>query len=260
MHLTCDIEYYDLIFNQEYSGEEAISLARAETKGLGRLQSAWLKKNIENNNKYDMLRTMEEGEWSQAAQQQYVDGLTDTPTQKDDENLITLLELLLSQKAQFAAFLGEMNIMDYFDDKTMNPNKWYKSLGVKPPQPGSIWLVYDYHGLNTAALYAVPSLFKRSKLPPKRGPFGGIIEAPSLPPFKERARYMVHGVLKGMVSAVATAYEAGIVHQIIGRNSFMLISVGQDKREVTRPYAMVTARLRVILSDRGFRATLLEAM
>ena len=235
-------------------------MARVETKGLGRLQSAWLKKNIENNNKYDMLRTMEEGEWSQAAQQQYVDGLTDTPTQKDDENLITLLELLLSQKAQFAAFLGEMNIMDYFDDKTMNPNKWYKSLGVKPPQPGSIWLVYDYHGLNTAALYAVPSLFKRSKLPPKRGPFGGIIEAPSLPPFKERARYMVHGVLKGMVSAVATAYEAGIVHQIIGRNSFMLISVGQDKREVTRPYAMVTARLRVILSDRGFRATLLEAM
>ena len=114
MHLIpcVDIEYYDLILNQEYSGEEAISLARAETKGLGRLQSAWLKTYLENNNKYDLLKTMEEGEWAQAAQRSYVGGLTDTPTQKDDENLITLLELLSSQKAQFAAFLCEMNIMD----------------------------------------------------------------------------------------------------------------------------------------------------
>ena len=55
---------------------------------------------------------MEEGEWAQSVQQSYVDGLTDTPTQKDDENLVTLLELLSSQKAQFAAFLCEMNIMD----------------------------------------------------------------------------------------------------------------------------------------------------
>ena len=55
---------------------------------------------------------MEEGEWAQAVQRSYVDGLTDTPTQKDDENLITLLELISSQKSQFAAFLGEMNIVN----------------------------------------------------------------------------------------------------------------------------------------------------
>ena len=61
---------------------------------------------------YDLLKTMEEGEWAQAAQRSYVDGLTDTLTQKDDENLITLLELLSPQKAQFAAFLCEINIMD----------------------------------------------------------------------------------------------------------------------------------------------------
>ena len=105
---------------------------------------------------------MEDGEWIKYSQRRYVDGLTDTPTNKDDENLITLLELLSSQKAQFAALLGEMNLNDYYDDETTNPNDWYKSLGVKPPQPGSVWLVFDYQGLSTAATYAVPSIIRRS--------------------------------------------------------------------------------------------------
>eukprot|EP00584_Thalassiosira_punctigera_P021713 CAMPEP_0172569156 /NCGR_PEP_ID=MMETSP1067-20121228/122429_1 /TAXON_ID=265564 ORGANISM="Thalassiosira punctigera, Strain Tpunct2005C2" /NCGR_SAMPLE_ID=MMETSP1067 /ASSEMBLY_ACC=CAM_ASM_000444 /LENGTH=527 /DNA_ID=CAMNT_0013360929 /DNA_START=396 /DNA_END=1975 /DNA_ORIENTATION=- len=244
---------------KEFSGDEAINLARAEKKGLGRVQSAWLKNNLKKNNKHEMVEVMEEGEWMEEAKRRYVDGLTDTPTPKDDENLITLLELLSSQKSSFSALLGEMNLMDYFDDETTDPNEWYKSLGVKPPQPGSVWLVYDYHGLNTAASYAVPSLIRRSKMPPRRGPFGGIMEAPPLPPFKERARYMVQGTLKGMMSAVADAHEAGIVHRSIGRNSFIMSSVGQDKREATSPYAVVTARLRVILSDWGFSATLEEA-
>ena len=203
---------------------------------------------------------MEEGEWAEVAQRRYVDGLTDTPTTKDDQNLISLMELMSSQKTQFTSLLGEMNLNDYYDDESMDANEWYKSLGVKPPQPGSVWLVFDYHGLSTAASYAVPMLIQRSKLPPKRGPFGGIIEAPPLPPFNERARYMVQGVLKGMLSAVATAHEADIVHRSIGRNSFILSSVGQDKREAISPYAVVMSRLRVILSDWGFSATLKEAM
>jgi len=247
------------VWVKEYSGEDAINLARAEKKGLGRLQSAWLEEYLENKNKIDLLERMEDGEWIEAAQRRYVDGLTNTPTPKDDENLITFLDLLSSQKAQFAAILGEMNLNDYYDDETTNPNEWYKSLGVKPPQPGSVWLVFDYHGLATAASYAVPSKIRRSKLPPKRGMFGGIVEAPALPPFKERARYMAQGVLKGMLNAVATAHEAGIVHRSIGRNSFILSSVGQDKQEATSPYAVVVARLRVILSDWGFSATVEEA-
>lgn len=215
---------------------------------------------MDRSNNNELLERMEDGEWIELAQRRYVDGLTDTPTKKDDENLITLLELLSSQKSQFAAFLGEMNLNDYYDDEATNPNDWYKSLGVKPPQPGSVWLVFDYHGLVTAASYAVPMLIQRSKMPPKRGPFGGIVQAPALPPFKERARYVVQGVLKGMLSAVASAHESGIVHRSIGRNSFILSSVGQDKREATSPYAVVVARLRVILSDWGFSATLEEAL
>ncbi|EJK61225.1 hypothetical protein THAOC_18325, partial [Thalassiosira oceanica] len=60
--------------------------------------------------------------------------------------------------------------------------------------------------------------------------------------------------------AVASAHEAGIVHRSLGRNSFILSSVGQDKREATSPYAVVIPRLRVILSDWGFSATLQEAV
>ena len=71
---------------------------------------------------------------------------------------------------------------------------------------------------------------------------------------------MVQGVLRGMLSAVASAHEAGIVHRSLGRNSFILSSVGQDKREATNPYAVVIPRLRVILSDWGFSATLQEAV
>ena len=65
---------------------------------------------------------------------------------------------------------------------------------------------------------------------------------------------MVQGVLKGMLTAVSTAHDSGIVHRSIGRNSFLLRSIRQDKREGTSLYAVVISRLRVILSDLGFSA------
>ena len=124
------------VWIKEYTGEAALRLARSEKKGLGRVQSSWLRRSLERSNR-DLLRRMEDGEWIDPAQRRYVDGLTNTLTNKDDENLISLLEMLSSQKAQFAALLGELNLNDYWDDQ--NPNEWYKALGTKPPQPGSVW-------------------------------------------------------------------------------------------------------------------------
>ncbi|KAL3827430.1 hypothetical protein ACHAXA_003164 [Cyclostephanos tholiformis] len=246
------------VWIKEYSGDDALSLAKAEKMGLGRLQSAWLRKVA--NDRKDMLRRMEDGEWMEMARRRYVDGLTNTPTRADDENLITLLELLSSRGAQFASLLGELNLDDYYDDEMADPNGWYKSLGVRPPKPGSVWLIFDYHGTFTASSYAVPSAIRRSRIPPKRGIFGwGIVEPPPLPPFRERANYVVRGVLRGMMSALATAHDAGLVHRSIGRSSFVLSSVGQDKREATSPYAVVTSRLRVILSDWGFSSLAMDA-
>ena len=222
------------------------------------MQSAWLRKSLEQNNSNDdrnLLKRMEDGEWTETAQRRYVDGLTNTPTRKDDENLTTLLELQTSRRAPFASLLGELNLNDYYDDEDADPNEWYKRLGMKPPRPGSVWLVFDYHGTSTASSYAVPHAVARSKIPPKRGAFGwGVAEPPPLPPFGDRARYVVGGVLRGMMGAVSVAHESGIVHRSIGRNSFVLSSVGQDKREATGPYATVTSRLRVVLSDWGFSA------
>ena len=65
---------------------------------------------------------------------------------------------------------------------------------------------------------------------------------------------MVQGVLKGMLTAVLTVHNAGIVHRSIGQNSFLLSSSGQNKREGTSPDAVMISRLRVILSDWWFSA------
>jgi serine/threonine protein kinase len=241
------------------NGDDSIlQLANDEKKSLGKLQSSWLRGYcISNNNANQILEQLENGEWTDAARKRYVDGLTDT----DDEHLVTLLECLSSKKgAPFTSILGEMNLNDYYDDEDVDPNEWYRTLGVKPPKPGSIWIVYDYHGLSTAASYAVPLMIQRSKLPPKRGMFGRIVEAPPLPPFKERGRYMIRGVLKGMLQAIATAHAADLVHRSIGKNSFILSSVGQDKREATSPYAVVVERLRVVLTDWGFSRDIREAV
>lgn len=248
------------VWIKEYSGAEALALAKSEKIGLGQLQSSWLKQTLQRGNKKEeLLSQMQKGEWINMASRRYVDGITNTPTRTDDENVISLLELTFNQRAQFTCLLGELNLNDYYDDDP-NPNEWYKSLGVKPPIPGSIWLVFDYHGLSTAASYSVPNIIQRSKLPPKRGIFGGIVEPPALPPFTERARYVTQGVLKGMLTALATVHNANIVHRSIGRNSFILSSIGQDKREATSPYATVLTRLRVILSDWGFSALAIDAV
>jgi hypothetical protein len=246
--------------NNDNDDRLLLNLAKDEQKSLAKLQSSWLKGYCINTNSQQMLEQLENGTWTNAAQRRYVDGLTDTPTTKDDEHLATMLECLSSKKAPFTSMLGQLNLNDYYDDEDMNPNEWYKSLGVKPPKPGSIWVVYDYHGLSTASSYAVPLIIQQSKLPPKRGMFGNIIQAPPLPPFRERARYMTRGVLKGMLQSIATAHAADLVHRSIGKNSFILSSVGQDKREATNPYAVVVERLRVVLADWGFSRDIYEAV
>ncbi|KAL7481858.1 hypothetical protein ACHAW6_007532 [Cyclotella cf. meneghiniana] len=250
------------VWIKEYS-KEATHLATNEMTGLAKLMSSWITQlllDTNNDSQKFILQDMQAGLWIQIAQRRYVDGITDTPTKQDDDNLLNLLAILAKQKAPFTALLGEMNLNDYYDDTNIDPNDWYKALGVKPPSPGSTWLVFDYHGLATASSYAVPMRIQQAKLPPKRGVFGNIIPPPPLPPFRERARYMVQGILKQMLTAVALAHEAGIVHNSLGRNSFLLSSVGQDKREAVSPYSVVVERLRVVLADWGFSESIQDAV
>ena len=139
------------VWIKEYSGEEALELARSEKMGIGRIQTAWLKQYLQRSNNNDLLESMEDGEWIDLAQRRYVDGLTDTPSNKDDENIITLMELLLSQKAKFTSLLGELNLSDYWDDENIDANEWYKSLGVKPADRRMFGLAQSKITISTVA-------------------------------------------------------------------------------------------------------------
>lgn len=119
-----------------------LNLAKDEQRSLAKLQSNWLQGYCmtANNNAQQLLEQLENGEWNKAAQRRYVDGLTDTPTTADDEHLVTLLECTSSKKAPFTSILGQLNLNDYYDDEDMDPNEWYKSLGVVSD---SSWLDCD---------------------------------------------------------------------------------------------------------------------
>ena len=247
------------VLMKEYS-VDSLDLVEREKKGIAMMMSNWMKYVSKNDSQDELFSRLQAGDWIEAAQSRYIDAITDTPTKADDEHLLTLMTYLTRQKAPFTALLGQMNLNNYYDDENLDPNEWYRSLGVKPPSPGSVWLVYDYHGLSTANSYCQPLIFQQSKLPPKRGIFGNVMPPPPLPPFKERARYMVQGILKQMLTAVATTHDAGLLHKSLGRNSFILSSVGQDKREATSPYAVVVDRLRVVLSDWGFSQRIQDSL
>ena len=120
-------------------------------------------------------------------------------------------------------------------------------------------VVYEYAGLNTVSTYAVPAAVKRAQVPRKRSFFGGIVEPPPLPSWRDRADYVVKGIMKGAVEALATVHESGIVHRSIGRSSFILTNPTQDKRETSTVYFTRRKSLVVKLADFGFSGVLEES-
>jgi serine/threonine protein kinase len=149
--------------------------------------------------------------------------------------------------------LGEVNLAELED--SMDLNEFYSALSVPPPKPGAIWIVYEYAGLTTLQVYCQPAELRRSKLPPKRGLFGGSMVPPPLPPWKERAKY-VRAIMKQTLEAVATLHEAGLSHRSLGRSSVILSSKSQDKMEASNVYTTSPAQLLIKLADFGFSSEL----
>ena len=216
---------------KEFSGTLALELARAELESIAKLQSQL----VQNDS------SAQDGEWVRTAVSRSV------LTRKDDANLGTLLKLL--SKAPYTGVLGEVNLAELEGD--LDPNEFYRALGVQPPKPGSVWIVYEYTGLSTVAAYCQPAMMRVARMPVQRGLFGAMAP-PSLPPWKDRARYVVQGIIKGALEAVANLHESGIAHRSIGRSSVLLGSVAMDKQEAPSPYATNLARLVVKLADFGF--------
>ncbi len=247
---------------KEFSGETAIELAKAEIKSVGTIQSIYCE---ERNQK------AEQGDWYSTASSRYVESkVKNGSTKADDQNLIQFIDIIKNDQRDptncavsalpFAAIFGELSLVELFDDEDFDPNEWYRAMAVKPPKPGSIWLVYEYTGLSTLNTYAQPSLKRWSNLPTKRGIWGNIIPPPALPPWRKRARYVVSGVLKGALEAVAVLHENGIVHRSIGKNSIILSSTEMDSREASSPLTITTSLLRIKLSDLGFSGLISESV
>mmetsp|Transcript_56216 Transcript_56216/g.63754 ORF Transcript_56216/g.63754 Transcript_56216/m.63754 type:complete len:409 (+) Transcript_56216:700-1926(+) len=227
------------ILIKEYSGDLALQLASNEQVAISRLQSQLMEK--------EKIKCAIEGSWIQCASSRTV------LTRKDDAHVGDLLKML--SLSPFLGILGQVNLAEIDD---MDPNDFYRALGVRPPKPKSIWIVFEYTGLNTIASYtSMPPEKRRAKQPPKKNFFGSFIPSKPLPPFRERANFIIKGIMKESLSALATLHEAGIVHRSLGRNSFVLSSPSQNKAESSSIYFTRISGLVVKLSDLGF-AGLLE--
>ncbi|KAG7362906.1 hypothetical protein IV203_026266 [Nitzschia inconspicua] len=228
------------ILIKEYTGKLALELARREQLAIAKLQS----KLVEDDD------NAVGGDWIQAAASRSV------LARKDDSNVGDLLKRL--SRAPYLGILGEVNLAELEED--MDPNDFYRALGVPPPKAEAVWIVYEYAGLTTLASYASsPPQVRRAQVPPKKNFFGGIVDPPPLPSFDERANYIVKGVMKGAIEALATIHDAGLAHRSIGRNSLVMTTPSQDKREASSVYATRTAALQVKLSDFGFSGLLDES-
>lgn len=227
------------ILIKEYSGDLALQLASNEQVAISRLQSQLMEK--------EKIKGAIEGSWIQCASSRTV------LTRKDDAHVGDLLKML--SLSPFLGILGQVNLAEIDD---MDPNDFYRALGVTPPKPESVWIVFEYTGLNTIASYtSMPPEKRRAKQPPKKNFFGSFIPPKPLPPFRERANFIIKGIMKKSLSALATLHEAGIVHRSLGRNSFVLSSPSQNKAESSSIYFTRISGLVVKLSDLGF-AGLLE--
>jgi serine/threonine protein kinase len=124
-------------------------------------------------------------------------------------------------------------------------------IGVPPPKSGAVWIVYEYAGLSTLETYAVPGEIRRAKIPPERTIFG-IKEPPKLPDWNDRANFVINGIIKQSIIAIATMHESGVVHRSLGRTSLILSNKAMDKRDSASPFNTNISQLRIKLSDFGF--------
>ena len=217
---------------KEFSGELALDLARAELVSIGKLQS-------------DLVTSFSEGasngDWVQAASSRTAMG------RQDNQNVCALMKRL--SKSPYMGILGEVNLAEL--EGEMDPNEFYRAMGVKGPKSDSIWIVYEYAGLRSLQLYAQPAEARRASLPPQKGFFGNPVPPAELPPWNDRARY-VRSILCQALQGLATLHESGVAHRSVGLSSLLMSSPSTDKMEASSVYTVTPSRLVLKLADFGF--------
>lgn len=235
---------------KEFTGEDAKTLALAELENVCKMQSNRV---VE---KDDAARN---GAWEESAKMRYVEGRVNGNTKVDDGHLIQWMQILQAKHdVPFIGIYGQLNLVEFFEEGGNSKNEWYKALSVKPPDPNSIWIVYEYVGLTSLSRYAVPALKRWFSLPPQKNFWGQPTALPALPQWNERARY-VKAMMRQCLEGLSQIHEDGYTHRSIGRNSIYISSVGQDKQEASSPLATVSQRLRMKVSDFGFSGRIVDA-
>jgi len=216
---------------KEFAGEMALKLAEAEWNALGKLQSSI---------------PDEDEDWIQPASARSV------AAKKDNRNVCKLVAELA--KRPYLGILGEVNLAEL--EGNMDPNEFYRALGVPPPKQGAIWIVYEYAGLQSLQQYCQPAEIRRSRIPPKKVLFG-IQAPPAVPKWADRANY-IKAIMKQTLEALATVHEAGVSHKSIGRSSVILSSKEMDKMVASDVYTTAPYQLRVKLADFGFSGDMIN--
>lgn len=88
---------------------------------ISRLQSQLVEK--------EQIKDAVEGSWIQCASSRTV------LARKDDSHVGDLLKML--SLSPFLGILGQVNLAEIDD---MDPNDFYRALGVLPPKPESVWI------------------------------------------------------------------------------------------------------------------------
>lgn len=224
---------------KEFSGKLALGLAKAELEAIGRMQSTLVS---------ERFGDAKLGEWIRAASCRSV-------SEREDNSNLVSLQKTLADDANFLGAFGEVNLAELDFDS----NEFYQAFSVAPPKPDAIWLVYEYAGLATIQAYCIPAEIRRARLPPQRGFFGNPVPPPALAPFRERAKFVVQGIVKKAIQAVITMHDNGVVHRSIGRTSFVLTTPAMDKLEAVSVYNTRVETINVKLSDLGFSGKFEEA-
>jgi serine/threonine protein kinase len=112
-------------------------------------------------------------------------------------------------------------------------------------------VVYEYAGLSTIETYSVPAEIRRSRIPVENT-FFGPKKPPRLPEWEDRANFVVNGIIKQAIQAVATMHESGVVHRSLGRTSLIISNKAMDKRDSASPFNTELSQLRIKLADFGF--------
>ena len=131
-------------------------------------------------------------------------------------------------------------------------------MGVQPPKPGSVWLVYEYTGVGSSAarLTQASPITRWQSLPKGKGFFGNPIDPPPLPSWDARANYILRGIVRPALKAVAETHEQNMVHRSLGVSSLLVLPrKSTDKAAALSPLWSNAQETMVKFSDWGFAQT-----